>query len=109
MKGKPRFFCEHCGKEVPRSAEKCSSCGRFFSSVRCPKCGFVGAQNLFSDGCPVCGYSAPPASNGKEWTDPEILSLRRVTVPAGALPAWVYLVTVIALIMVFAAAFAVIR
>ncbi|MDR2029525.1 MAG: zinc-ribbon domain-containing protein, partial [Treponema sp.] len=24
----PRFFCENCGAEVPRSAKSCPQCGR---------------------------------------------------------------------------------
>lgn len=97
MSARPRFFCEHCGAEVPRSARRCASCGRIFSSVLCPKCGFSGAENLFSAGCPDCGYSRPPSPR------PEVLQ------PAGALPFWVYALTALGLLAVAAAAFVILR
>ncbi|MEI6874795.1 MAG: zinc ribbon domain-containing protein [Spirochaetota bacterium] len=52
-----RYFCEHCGGEVKGSARICSHCGRFFSSVKCPKCGSSGKASEFRFGCPVCGYA----------------------------------------------------
>ncbi|GMO30240.1 MAG: zinc ribbon domain-containing protein [Spirochaetaceae bacterium] len=58
MKKKPRFFCDHCGAEVSAFERKCPLCGRFFSAVRCPKCGFSGEEAEFSNGCPSCGYSS---------------------------------------------------
>lgn len=58
-KKSPRFFCDGCGREVDASDERCPSCGKFFASIRCPKCGFTGDQGVFLSGCPVCGYSAP--------------------------------------------------
>ncbi len=51
-----RFFCDSCGREVPRNKVRCPGCGRFFSSVKCPKCGFEGEAVLFQKGCPSCGY-----------------------------------------------------
>jgi len=56
---KARFFCENCGKEVTERAGSCPSCGRLFTAVRCPECGFEGKAAEFSPGCPVCGYSMP--------------------------------------------------
>jgi len=53
----PRYFCEHCGAEVKANARVCPRCGRFFSSVKCPKCGFVGESDDFRAGCPICGYA----------------------------------------------------
>lgn len=53
---KPRFFCEHCKQEVSARDKVCPHCGRFFSEVRCPRCGFTGEGKLFYDGCPNCGY-----------------------------------------------------
>jgi predicted RNA-binding Zn-ribbon protein involved in translation (DUF1610 family) len=87
----PRFFCDNCGAEVGRDLEKCPRCGRFFASVRCPACGFTGEERLFKNGCPSCGYSAPPtrASGGGR---------RKDTGPAGPLPLWVYLVSIFALL-----------
>jgi hypothetical protein len=96
MRGRPRFFCEFCGAEVPKNAKSCPQCGRYFASVLCPSCGFAGDPGLFTGGCPVCGYSAPPPGPvpraGKE-KPPK-------TVAAGALPWWVYLLTVLALLAV---------
>ncbi|MCL2834569.1 MAG: zinc ribbon domain-containing protein [Treponema sp.] len=59
MKKSPRFFCDNCGAEVPLNSKNCPFCGRFFSSVRCPSCGYSADENHFKSGCPQCGYSAP--------------------------------------------------
>lgn len=99
MAPSPRFFCEHCGAEVPRRADRCPSCGKFFSSVRCPSCGFVGAESLFSQGCPACGYSALPRR-----ADPE-RGMRPA--PTGSLPLWVYFLTLGAVLLLAVAALAV--
>ena len=55
MKSKA-FYCEACGKPVALKASKCPHCGRLFDSVKCPKCAFSGKPELFTDGCPSCGY-----------------------------------------------------
>ncbi len=55
---KARFFCANCGAEVPPKTERCPRCGKFFSAVTCPACGFQGEAELFLKGCPVCGYLA---------------------------------------------------
>ncbi|MFA6507973.1 MAG: zinc ribbon domain-containing protein [Treponemataceae bacterium] len=102
----PRFFCEHCGAEVSRNAHRCSACGRHFSSILCPKCGFSGSEALFSAGCPSCGYSAPPSHSGDTY---DLASTRKVSVPTGSLPFWVYALTVFGLLVVVAAAFTVLR
>ncbi len=62
----PRYFCEHCGAEVKGNARICPRCGRFFSSVKCPKCGFVGVSEDFRAGCPVCGYALGANNDGPE-------------------------------------------
>ena len=54
---RPRYFCEHCGREVRKNAKICPRCGRFFSSVKCPRCGYTGQAEDFEAGCPVCGYA----------------------------------------------------
>ncbi len=59
---KQDFFCENCGKPVPGKARRCPHCGKEFLAVRCPKCSFAGKPELFEAGCPVCGYSAEPAT-----------------------------------------------
>ncbi|MDR0486871.1 MAG: zinc-ribbon domain-containing protein, partial [Treponema sp.] len=58
MKEIPRFFCDNCGCEVEDNAKACPRCGRIFTSVRCPSCGYSGEEKLFANGCPKCGYSA---------------------------------------------------
>lgn len=52
-----KFFCENCGSEVPESSKFCKKCGKFFSAVRCPKCGCTGHSSDFKNGCPDCGYA----------------------------------------------------
>jgi ribosomal protein L37E len=91
----PRFFCENCGAEVHRNTQTCPRCGRYFASVRCPACGFTGEEGLFKGGCPVCGYSA---SREKAPSWPEKKKPEKTAV--GALPWWVYFLTIIALICV---------
>jgi hypothetical protein len=94
-----RFFCEHCGAEVERSAKQCSSCGKFFSSILCPSCGFSGEEFLFDRGCPVCGYSSSGKGAEKTGTrGPGRIggSKKRNGDAAGALPWWVYVLTALA-------------
>lgn len=116
---KPKYFCESCGAEVPRNARVCPGCGRYFSSVLCPACGFAGAAELFADGCPVCGYSssASPAEAGalsfRKDDSRRSRGHRRVprraegrdVLPAGALPLWVYIATLAAVLVALAAAY----
>jgi hypothetical protein len=59
-----RFYCENCGGEVRANAKVCPHCGRFFSDVRCPACGFTGDSKLFVYGCPSCGYGSGTAGGG---------------------------------------------
>lgn len=40
-----------------RDEKACPRCGRFFSSVLCPKCGYSAAPSRFIRGCPVCGHA----------------------------------------------------
>jgi hypothetical protein len=63
---KARFFCESCGAEVSHAAKICPSCGKTFTAIRCPRCGFEGGAKQFSRGCPGCGYLnvVPPADVG---------------------------------------------
>ncbi|MCR5764329.1 MAG: zinc ribbon domain-containing protein [Treponema sp.] len=55
-----KYFCENCGEEVAANARFCPHCGRFFSAVRCPQCGYMGAVTAFKDGCPKCHYAMTP-------------------------------------------------
>ena len=52
-----KYFCENCGTQVKADAKICPACGKFFSSVRCPQCGYMGTVKDFSNGCPRCHYS----------------------------------------------------
>jgi uncharacterized membrane protein YvbJ len=96
----PQFFCEVCGAEGPSDAKKCPGCGRLFTSVRCPNCGFAGEEALFRNGCPGCGYSTSGAA--KILPKPE--KKENPEVSAGDLPLWVY-ITAITLLVAVAAAF----
>ena len=62
---KAKFFCEFCGNEVHQNDKVCQYCGKFFASVRCPKCGKVGRTEEFTHGCPNCGYAVRPSSGKK--------------------------------------------
>ena len=53
---KLRFFCDLCGTEVPRNTIRCPTCGRYFTAIQCPRCGFRGEEKDFFQGCPKCGY-----------------------------------------------------
>lgn len=95
-----KFFCEHCGSEVPREAKICRVCGRFFASVRCPKCGASGTPSDFRNGCQECGY----AINGQGHSGRKPAHLKKdrggKRISAGteqSLPVWVYAVSLSAL------------
>ena len=72
MKAK-EFYCEACGNAVSLKASKCPHCGKLFDSVRCPKCEFTGASELFSNGCPVCGY----LSSGGKATEGDFITVEK--------------------------------
>jgi hypothetical protein len=82
------------------SAKSCPQCGRFFASVRCPKCGFTGRDEDFARGCPVCGYSTPPAPAGPGKPGPA--KARPPGGEAGAPSIWIYLLASLILICVLA-------
>ncbi len=67
---KAKYFCENCGSEVGAKARFCPKCGKFFSSVRCPNCGFTGDARTFKGGCPKCHYAMPSSElYGTETSD----------------------------------------
>ena len=79
---KARYFCENCGAEVRPGASSCPSCGRVFTAVRCPECGFEGRASEFARGCPSCGFMEhkkiePPAVRRRD---------RRRSGPGGRFP-----------------------
>ncbi|MDR3159981.1 MAG: hypothetical protein LBU28_00020 [Spirochaetaceae bacterium] len=78
-----------------RDVKHCPRCGRYFASVRCPACGFVGDEGVFKGGCPVCGYSAPPVTGSSR---PAPLPEKEAP---GALPLWVYILAGAVLTAVF--------
>lgn len=89
----PKYFCEHCGREVKGNAKVCPHCGRFFSSVKCPRCGYSGRPEDFTGGCPVCGYGLGKPAPGEG----DAHAGRRA--PTDPLPAWVYLIALFALVI----------
>jgi hypothetical protein len=63
---KARYFCESCGAEVLSSAKTCPSCGKTFTAVKCPRCGFEGVSRQFAKGCPACGFlNVIPPTDGR--------------------------------------------
>lgn len=87
---KAKFFCEFCGNEVHQNDKVCQYCGKFFASVRCPKCGKVGRTEEFTHGCPACGYAVRPTSGKKS-------SLKSRNYDGG-LPIWMYILVIAVLI-----------
>jgi uncharacterized membrane protein YvbJ len=95
----PLFYCDSCGAEVSQDALACPKCGRKFASIRCPACGFSGEEDLFSDGCPKCGYQVLPGKSRRKNKRTASVSRRggkasRVSASGGALPVWAYLLTI---------------
>ena len=115
-----KFFCESCGSEVPRNARTCPACGKFFASVRCPKCGKTGTNDDFKNGCPSCGYAINPDTlyssssggiikyknqnhslkkNRNQFSSGRKKSHKNFSSQDSSLPLWVYIVSVTALII----------
>jgi hypothetical protein len=76
---KARFLCEGCGKEVPFNVEICPACGREFRAVKCPVCELEGSPELFSHGCPSCGYMSssaqPKAAKAEAEPEPSVRAM----------------------------------
>jgi predicted RNA-binding Zn-ribbon protein involved in translation (DUF1610 family) len=85
---KAKFFCESCGAEVRHSERVCPTCGKTFTAVRCPRCGFEGDSKQFMRGCPECGYLnvVPPAGEGADTTPAAGPRKKRTGVRAYSLP-----------------------
>ena len=122
MNNKAKFFCENCGSEVPENAKVCKTCGKFFISVRCPKCGKTGTHEDFINGCPQCGYAVNGShsssffSNGSESEKKGIMRFfqngrisNQKSASESSLPLWVYIVTGVVLIVVLFAVYSCIK
>lgn len=109
-----KFFCENCGSEVPRKSRFCPVCGKFFASVRCPKCGHTGASEDFKKGCPECGYAVNSNvslaqnkdsddffENHNESKNKIILNKSKTNKSGqdGSLPVWIYITSILVLII----------
>lgn len=110
-----KFFCENCGSEVPRKSRFCPVCGKFFASVRCPKCGHTGASEDFRKGCPECGYAVNSNvslaqnkdsddlfENYNESKNKIILNKSNKSNKSGqdgSLPVWIYITSILVLII----------
>lgn len=110
-----KFFCENCGSEVPRKSRFCPVCGKFFASVRCPKCGHTGASEDFKKGCPECGYAVNSNvslaqnkdsddlfENHNESKNKIIQNKSNKTNKSGqdgSLPVWIYITSILVLII----------
>lgn len=107
-----KFFCESCGSEVPRKSRFCPVCGKFFASVRCPKCGHTGASEDFKSGCPECGYAVNSNASLSQNQNSDISSQKNIKYKNkiaskktnksgqdGSLPVWIYIISVFVLII----------
>ncbi len=83
MSKRSRFYCENCGKEVRASAKVCPHCGRFFSAVRCPVCGFTGESRQFLQGCPSCGYAGATGQADRPDAGFEVYDVESISGRAG--------------------------
>lgn len=105
MKNKQaKFFCENCGSEVPEKSKVCKTCGKFFISVRCPKCGATGTASEFKKGCTHCGYANVPHANSSVSNDSDDIKLSSASFifnrhkvssekSDSSLPIWIYALT----------------
>lgn len=109
-----KFFCESCGSEVPRNARTCPTCGKFFASVRCPKCGNTGSNDDFKNGCPACGYAINPETmyggsfnnikmkDSAKFKPGKRLNKKRTgrkgSYSESSLPVWIYIVSIAVLV-----------
>jgi len=52
-----KYICENCNKEVNGEDEICPHCSYSFSDVKCPKCGHIGNNLDFKNGCIKCNHN----------------------------------------------------
>lgn len=118
-----KFFCESCGSEVPKNARTCPTCGKFFASVRCPKCNTTGSTEDFLDGCPSCGYAVhsstyggygfktPGSKNSAKTKRNKSFSLfeNKNKGDSSPIPFWIYLVCIVILIILIIMLYSCIR
>ena len=110
---KAKFFCENCGAEVPQKAKVCTTCGKFFTFTRCPRCFYTGDAKLFTHGCPECGYALKNGNQeeentnswGTSFADLGLVSdkpqkLKRFHFEETSLPIWIYVATILPLFFV---------
>ncbi len=121
MSAKPKYFCENCGSEVAANARVCPKCGKFFASVRCPRCGHLGTVQDFKKGCPSCHYAMTKEDIfGKEESLEEKTKPKKkkksakknqkskasiLNLADEAAPTWMYVASVILLILTLALLF----
>lgn len=105
----PRFFCDHCSKEVKRDTMICPHCGSFFVNVRCPSCGFTSTSDDFIAGCPECGYALEQDESKKTSKKKNKKASSKKKSPKSKknydnekLPIWVYLLVVFILFAMIA-------
>ncbi len=97
---KAKFYCEFCNTEVKANAKSCSNCGKIFVSVKCPNCGKIGPQQIFIQGCPICGYAS---SEGKNKTAGNFKFPDKKGYSNDSLPLWMFFVIfgILTVIMIF--------
>lgn len=91
----PKFYCENCGNEVKQNSKLCPHCGKFFSSVRCPKCNYLGTTKDFTNGCPKCGYAITQNnSHTQKKNHKPIHSTYKSNLYDDPLPWWIYSIVI---------------
>ena len=96
----PKFFCENCGKEVKRNASICPHCGRFFASVKCPACNYIGEESQFRDGCPRCGFAVHKHNRKEEFMQAKKKYSKSSRRYDEGLPWWVYVLALATFLIV---------
>jgi hypothetical protein len=77
----------------------CPHCGRVFTAVRCPECGYVGQARDFGAGCPNCGYAGDTREQKANFETVDLTP--RSGAPVKQIPPWVFPLAVGVLLVVF--------